>query len=99
MVRGFGQLIGVVPPDERDLIKRVIAVGGQTVQCCDSQGRVQVADSPDGPFRSLDEPYIYRDGPDFWTPADKPGQPLANPADSRTFGPGDGAEGPAVGHG
>ena len=25
------------PPDEKDFVKRVIAVGGQTVQCCDSQ--------------------------------------------------------------
>jgi signal peptidase I len=42
-VRWFGQLVGFVPPDEKDLIKRVIAVGGQTVQCCDAQGRVQVS--------------------------------------------------------
>lgn len=87
-VRWFGQLVGVVPPDERDLIKRVIAVGGQTVQCCDAQGRVQIsATGPSGPFRSLDEPYIYRDGTDNWTPADKPGQPLRDPTDARTFGP------------
>lgn len=46
-------LIGLAPPDEKDFVKRVIAVGGQTVQCCDSQNRVEV----DG--RSLDEPYVY----------------------------------------
>jgi signal peptidase I len=87
-VRWFGQLVGVVPPDERDLIKRVIAIGGQTVQCCDAQGRVQVSvTGPSGPFRSLNEPYVYRDGTDNWTPADKPGQPLHDPTDTRTFGP------------
>ncbi len=30
--------IGFVPPDENDLVKRVIAVGGQTVQCRNSTG-------------------------------------------------------------
>jgi len=56
VVRGlqvFGSLIGLAPPDEKDFVKRVIAVGGQTVQCCDSRGQVMV----DG--ESLDEPYIY----------------------------------------
>jgi signal peptidase I len=62
-VRWFGQLIGFVPPNEKDLVKRVIAVGGQTVKCCDSQGRVQVSDNGTaGPWRSLDEPYIFTDG-------------------------------------
>jgi signal peptidase I len=86
-VRWFGQLIGFVPPDEKDLIKRVIAVGGQTVQCCDSQGRVQVSNSgPDGPWHSLDEPYIYQNSP--WDPRDRPGgRIVAGAADQRTFGP------------
>jgi signal peptidase I len=30
--------IGFVPPDENDLVKRVIAVGGQTVQCRSNSG-------------------------------------------------------------
>ncbi len=30
--------IGFVPPDENDLVKRVIAVGGQTVQCRNDTG-------------------------------------------------------------
>ncbi len=49
----LGSLIGLAPPDEKDFVKRVIAVGGQTVQCCDSRNRVLVDGKP------LDEPYIY----------------------------------------
>lgn len=55
-VRAIGQVIGIAQPNEKDFIKRVIAVGGQTVQCCDAQGRVMVDGTP------LDEPYIYLDG-------------------------------------
>lgn len=32
-IQSVGALVGVVPPDENDLVKRVIAVAGQTVQC------------------------------------------------------------------
>jgi signal peptidase I len=53
----IGREIGVAPPSEDDFVKRVIATGGQTVQCCDAQGRVMV----DG--KSLDEPYIYENTP------------------------------------
>jgi signal peptidase I len=56
LVRGLqtaGSLIGLAPPNEKDLIKRVIAVGGQTVACCDAQNRVTVDGKP------LSEPYIY----------------------------------------
>jgi signal peptidase I len=49
----LGSLVGLAPPDEKDFVKRVIAVGGQTVQCCDSRNRVVVDGQP------LDEPYIY----------------------------------------
>ncbi|MFF4601230.1 signal peptidase I [Streptomyces sp. NPDC001339] len=45
--------IGLLPSaDEQDLIKRVIAVGGDTVACCDKQGRVTVNGTP------LTEPYV-----------------------------------------
>lgn len=40
VVRGIqevGSWVGLVPPDENDLVKRVIATGGQTVECCDDQ--------------------------------------------------------------
>ncbi len=54
VIRGLQQaasLIGLAPPDERDFVKRVIAVGGQTVQCCDQQNRVTVNGT------ALAEPY------------------------------------------
>lgn len=51
----LGAVVGIAPPDEKDFVKRVIAVGGQTISCCDEQGRVQV----DGV--SLDEPYLFMD--------------------------------------
>ena len=53
----LGRTIGVAPPSEDDFVKRVIAVGGQTVQCCDAEGRVTVDGQP------LDEPYIFEDAP------------------------------------
>ncbi|GAA3866622.1 signal peptidase I [Saccharothrix violaceirubra] len=49
-------LIGFPQANEEDFVKRVIAVGGQTVQCCDDKNRVTVDGKP------LDEPYI------FWEP-------------------------------
>jgi signal peptidase I len=49
----LGSLVGIAPPDEKDFVKRVIAVGGQVVQCCDSRNRVLVDNQP------LEEPYIY----------------------------------------
>ncbi|HEY0638867.1 MAG TPA: signal peptidase I [Pseudonocardiaceae bacterium] len=52
-LRQLGSLVGLASPDERDFVKRVIAVGGQTVQCCDEEKRVLV----DG--KALDEPYLY----------------------------------------
>ncbi|MEO3977307.1 signal peptidase I [Streptomyces sp. CAU 1734] len=46
--------IGVLPSDdEQDLIKRVVAVGGDTVKCCDPQGRITVNGVP------LSEPYLH----------------------------------------
>ena len=43
--------VGFVPPDENDLVKRVIAVGGQTVQC-----RADTGLTVDG--KQLNEPYL-----------------------------------------
>jgi signal peptidase I len=43
--------VGFVPPDENDLVKRVIAVGGQTVEC-----RATTGLTVDG--KKLNEPYL-----------------------------------------
>ncbi|ASU78126.1 signal peptidase I [Actinopolyspora erythraea] len=48
-----GSLLHLVEPVEKDFVKRVIATGGQTVECCDEQNRVLVDGQP------LDEPYLY----------------------------------------
>jgi signal peptidase I len=53
----LGRTVGVAPPSEDDFIKRVVATGGQTVQCCDAEGRVTVDGEP------LDEPYIFENTP------------------------------------
>jgi signal peptidase I len=46
--------IGLLPSDdEQDLIKRVVAVGGDTVKCCDRDGRVTVNGMP------INEPYLF----------------------------------------
>ncbi|WCH94556.1 signal peptidase I [Streptomyces moderatus] len=46
--------IGLLPSDdEKDLIKRVVGVGGDRVKCCDAQGRVTVNGVP------LNEDYLY----------------------------------------
>ncbi|MFQ6328133.1 MULTISPECIES: signal peptidase I [unclassified Nocardia] len=74
-VQNFFSFFGLVPPDENDLVKRVIAVGGQTVQCCDAQGRILVDGKP------LDEPYVKSDF--AWVP----GQQNATYPSGRVFGP------------
>ena len=72
----FGQPIGFVPPSGEVLVKRVIAIGGQTVQGQAVDGgtseRITVTDA-DGKSHVLTEPYVYID----------PGQ-VDN---SATFGP------------
>jgi signal peptidase I len=67
-VRGFGQLIGFVPPDGLVLVKRVIAVGGQTVRGKVRHGKdvVQISEhGPAGPWRTLHEPFVYLTAPDL----------------------------------
>ena len=80
----FGQLVGVIPPNEKDLVKRVIATGGQTVKCCDDNGNVQISDNGQGgPWRSLNEPYIYQPSP--WIKPTGTDPKLGG--DARSFGP------------
>jgi len=52
-VQNIGSLLGIAPANERDFVKRVIALPGQTVMCCDEQHRVVVDGTP------LDEPYVH----------------------------------------
>jgi signal peptidase I len=57
-VKEFFTFIGLLPSSNQgDLIKRVVAVGGDTVQCCDAQGHVTVNGMP------LSEPYIHPGNP------------------------------------
>lgn len=49
----FGELFGFAVPDGQQIVvKRVIGVGGDTVSCCDAQGRAMVNGQP------IDEPYL-----------------------------------------
>ena len=50
--RTVGDLVGVSRPGERDFIKRVIALPGDKVACCDDKGRITVNGV------GIDEPYI-----------------------------------------
>src|SRR5690349_5717286 len=76
-LQSVGSVVGIAPPNEKDYVKRVIAVGGPTVQCCDAQGAVTV----DG--RSLVEPYIYE--PIEFIPGEL--DCSTNPISRRCFGP------------
>jgi signal peptidase I len=55
--RALGDLVGVSRPGEKDFIKRVIGLPGDTVSCCDVDGRVFVNGQP------LDESYVIRNSP------------------------------------
>ncbi|MGW6918992.1 signal peptidase I [Kitasatospora sp. NPDC054939] len=57
LVHGAKQVltfVGLLPSDSKqDLIKRVIGVGGDTVECCDGRGRVSINGT------AVDEPYLF----------------------------------------
>ncbi|MGB8505259.1 signal peptidase I, partial [Mycobacterium sp.] len=65
--------IGFVPPDENDLVKRVIAVGGQTVECRNASGLTVDGKPLNQPFLNTKtmgvenlDPAVYRClGPEF----------------------------------
>ncbi|MCM6763955.1 signal peptidase I [Rathayibacter sp. ZW T2_19] len=56
-VKYFGDVTSIGPSHEEFLVKRVIASAGQTVSCCDAEGRVLVDGQP------LDEDYVFEDFP------------------------------------
>jgi signal peptidase I len=64
--------VGFVPPDENDLVKRVIALGGQTVQC-----RAATGLTVDG--KRLTEPYL--------NPSTMMADPAVYPCLGAEFGP------------
>lgn len=55
VARAFGDLTGIGISNTEYTVKRVIGVPGDTVSCCDSEGRVLVDEQP------LEEPYIFED--------------------------------------
>lgn len=57
VLRNLQNLLGLGAPSDKDFIKRVIGVGGDTVQCCDTAGRVTVNGGP------LQEPYVFDNSP------------------------------------
>src|SRR3954447_23580892 len=72
--RTVGDLVGVSRPGERDFIKRVIALPGDKVACCDAKGRVTVNGV------GIDESYIYEN-------SDLNAPPTPQECRSRRFGP------------
>jgi signal peptidase I len=71
-VQNLLSFVGFVPPDENDLVKRVVAVGGQTVECRNNTGL-----TVDG--KRLDEPYL--------DPATMSVDPAIAPCLNQEFGP------------
>lgn len=53
--RNVGDLLGIRPSNYTHTVKRVIAVGGDTISCCDNAGRVVLNG------QALEEPYIFED--------------------------------------
>lgn len=77
VLRGFGDLTGIGPSNEKFLVKRVIGAPGGTVACCSPEGAVTVNGV------ALAEDYLYEDF-DF-----EPGtlDCASTPASFRCFGP------------
>lgn len=55
LARRFGDITGIGPSNEQFMVKRVVAVGGQTISCCGTDGKVRVDDT------ALEEPYVFQD--------------------------------------
>ncbi|MBL7497030.1 signal peptidase I [Frankia sp. CNm7] len=65
-IRGVQNLLGLGAPSDKDFIKRVIGVGGDTVSCCDDAGRVIVNG------KSLDETYLFENDSQPFDPVKVP---------------------------
>lgn len=57
LARSFGDVTGIGPSNERFLVKRVVATGGQTISCCGDDGKMRIDGQP------VEEPYIFEDLP------------------------------------
>ena len=86
--RKISSWIGLGTPGEKDFIKRVIGLPGDSVQCCDPQGRVTVNG------KALDEPYLFEDDKRAFGPVKVPpgrlfvmGDHRSRSSDSRDNGP------------
>ncbi|HIZ98934.1 MAG TPA: signal peptidase I [Candidatus Janibacter merdipullorum] len=64
-VRYLGDLLGVGPSHTAHTVKRVVGLPGETVECCDSEGRILVDGEP------IDEPYVTNDLPHSGSCADE----------------------------
>lgn len=76
-LRAFGDVTGIGLSNQSFTVKRVIGVGGDSVDCCDAEGRVRVNGQP------LSEPYLFRDL------TFRPGELdcTSTPRSTRCFGP------------
>lgn len=74
-LRAVGQFLGVVPMDARDLVKRVIGVGGDVVTI--GAGVVSVNGEP------IDEPYVLNANPGSYGPYEVPAGELFVLGDNR----------------
>ena len=60
-LQALGELSGLGPARGEDFIKRVVAVGGDTVECCDDGGRVVVTPAGGDPVALAEADYVFQD--------------------------------------
>jgi signal peptidase I len=88
VMRDISGALGLGAPSEKDFIKRVIGVGGDTVACCDAQNRVLVNG------KAINESYLFEDNAMKFGPVTVPkgylwvmGDHRGDSQDSRFNGP------------